>query len=161
MKEEFSRKKWLPFGLDGEDIPNKKYAIEELSSSMELAHLDQEIAKIVAEEMVSSATEVKNLIFIFTENDYVITAIHTSRDSIDGDGPFLMRGANEKSIIAAFSRDKIIKILENIEEEEEIHGREHCADMWLNELEKLTEVIKLEFAMSPPEQWSSILDNNS
>jgi len=29
------------------------------------------------------------------------------------------------------------------------------------ELEKLAEIIKLEVAMSPPEQWSSLLDGNS
>jgi hypothetical protein len=161
MDERKFHKNWLPFGIDEDDIEDKKRTIEELSSSMRLAHLDQEIAEIVAEEMVAGATDVKNLVFIFTDNDYVITAIHSSRDSIGGDGPFLMRGANEKSIIAAVSKEKIIEMLEYIDEEEETHGRDHAEQLWVAELEKLAEIIKLEVAMSPPEKWSSLLDNNS
>jgi len=70
----------------------------------------------------------------------------------------LMRGANENSIIAAFSRDFIIEALKNVDfeaayEAEEAGLLSSDESSWIIELEKMAEMVKLELASNPPEKW--------
>jgi hypothetical protein len=69
-----------------------------------------------------------------------------------------MRGGNEKSIIAAFSRDFIAERLENIDSVQEKTGLSGASDiLWVGELESLAEMVRLEMKNNPPESWDELL----
>jgi hypothetical protein len=69
-----------------------------------------------------------------------------------------MRGSNEKSITAAFSRDYIAECLARVESEEEKPGLSGVSDArWIEELENLAELVRLEIQTNPPESWDELL----
>jgi hypothetical protein len=69
-----------------------------------------------------------------------------------------MRGSNEKSITAAFSRDYIAECLARVESEEENPGLSGVSDArWIEELENLAELVRLEIKTNPPESWDELL----
>lgn len=154
--------RWLPLDIDQADLSNKKELVDQLAKSLEEGSMDPEIARIVATEMLDTTTAAQNTVFIFTENDYVITGIHVPHEALGSDGPVLMRGADDRSIIAAFSRDKIIAMLDKLDLAEEETGlqsedREVYEKMWIDELEELAQLVRLEMAVNPPETWGDLL----
>jgi hypothetical protein len=69
-----------------------------------------------------------------------------------------MRGGNEKSIIAAFSRDFIAERLEKVDSVEKKTGLPGASDvLWVNELESLAEMVRVEMKANPPESWDELL----
>jgi hypothetical protein len=134
---------------------DKKEFMRLLSS----ADIDTEIAQEVVSRMEETGIE-NNIIFIFTEEDYVVTAIHVPAESINGeDGPVLMRGAGDKSIIAAFSRELIMRKLDIVEESPP--GLPLIADQaWVDELEKMAQEVKIQMQSNPPERWEDLLKGN-
>ena len=71
-----------------------------------------------------------------------------------------MRGANDKSIVAAFSRDFIAERLSQMEllEEESAGLPDELEHTWMAELENLAEMVRIEIARNPPESWDQLLD---
>lgn len=143
-------------------------------SSEKLDPLDKEqIIKIlkesgtedgIAHEVVSQLSLINedsnNIIFMFSDNnEYVVTGIHVPAAALDGkSGPVLMRGGNEKSIIAAFSREFIAERLENVDSVEEKTGLPGASDiLWVGELENLAELVRIEMKANPPESWDDLL----
>lgn len=118
--------------------------------------MDPEIAELVAREILDTTSATQNTIFIFTENDYVITGIHVPYEAIGSDGPVLMRGASDQSIIAAFSRNKIIEMIEKLEHDE-VNMEELSVDdqerVWVEKLEDLAQLVRLEMSVNPPSSW--------
>jgi hypothetical protein len=134
----------------------KKKLIEMLTNSG--AELD--IAHEVADQLSMVDQDNNNVIFIFTDdNQLVVTGIHVPAESLNGEtGPVLMRGGNEKSIIAAFSRDFIAERLENVDSVVEKTGLPRASDdLWVGELENLAEMVRLEMKANPPESWDELL----
>lgn len=89
--------------------------------------IKRNVGNFLAEEIVSQLLETRdeknNLIFVFTDGDLAVTAIHVPDESLNGeDGPMLMRGANPKSVIAAFSQSYIRKKVRIVDELEIITG---------------------------------------
>lgn len=119
-----------------------------------------DIANEVASQLSMVEEDNNNIIFIFSdENEYVVTGIHVPAESINGEtGPVLMRGGNDKSIIAAFSRDFIVEKLEKVDLKEEKTGLPGIADVqWVNELENLAEMVRIELRANPPASWDDLL----
>lgn len=124
------------------------------------SNVSMDIANEVASQLSMVEEDNNNIIFIFSdENEYVVTGIHVPAESINGEtGPILMRGGNDKSIIAAFSRDFIIEKLEKVDSKEEKTGLPGIADVqWVNELENLAEMVRIELRANPPASWDDLL----
>jgi len=157
---------WFELGGDQINLSkNKKSFVDSMSSSLAEQSMDPEIAVIVANEIADASSTAENTIFIFTENDYVITGIHVPYEAIGSDGPVLMRGGNDRSVIAAFSRDKILSMLEKLDLEEETTGLlpddpAHYNKMWVNRLEELAQLVRLEMSINPPASWDDLLKGN-
>lgn len=147
-------KSWTP--LDPEDEASRNQFMETLKG----AKIDEEIANEMATQLLETTKNNHNIIFVFTEGEYAVTAIHVPRESIDGrDGPVLMPGSNEKSIIAAFSAEFMRDKIKNVDLIEEGAGLPGVGDTaWVAELEKLVEIVKLELAANPPDNWDSLLE---
>lgn len=142
---------------------DEKQIIKKLKNS----GLSSDIAAIMADQILSASDEINNysassIIFIFADNnELVVTAIHVPSDALNGeDGPILMRGANDKSIVAAFSRDFIAERLRQMEllEEESAGLPDELEHTWMAELENLAEMVRIEIARNPPESWDQLLD---
>jgi len=126
--------------------------------------LEQMANKNVKSEMIEGVLaqlkhvdpEDTNVVFIFTEGDTVVTAVHTPRETLDGqDGPVLTQGAEDNVIIAAFSREYILDLIRKIDSDiEEQPGLLPWAEnLWTTELENLANAVKLELAKNPPKKW--------
>lgn len=142
---------------------DEKQIIKKLKNS----GLSSDIAAIMADQILSASDEINNysassIIFIFADNnELVVTGIHVPSDALNGeDGPILMRGANDKSIVAAFSRDFIAERLRQMEllEEESAGLPDELEHTWMAELESLAEMVRIEIARNPPESWDQLLD---
>lgn len=121
---------------------------------------DPDIAAEVANQISLVDEDNNNIIFIFTDdNQYVVTGIHVPSESLDGNhGPVLMRGGNDKSIIAAFSRDFVAERLDSVDSAEEKAGLPGVSEvLWVEELEKLAEMVRVELRTNPPEKWEDLL----
>ncbi|MCG3770422.1 MAG: hypothetical protein JW384_01572 [Nitrosomonadaceae bacterium] len=157
-KDERTLDKWA--NLESFD---KKQLIKKLRSSGAAS----DIATEIAEQILLASNDIKNdlssnVIFIFADNnEMVVTGIHVPSDALNGeDGPVLMRGAGDKSIIAAFSRDFIASRLRLTEllEEESAGLPDEFEQTWMAELENLAEMVRIEIARNPPESWEQLLE---
>jgi hypothetical protein len=140
---------------------------EQIIKKLKNSGLSSDIAAIMADQILSASDEINNysassIIFIFADNnELVVTGIHVPSDALNGeDGPILMRGANDKSIVAAFSRDFIAERLRQMEllEEESAGLPDELEHTWIAELESLAEMVRIEIARNPPESWDQLLD---
>jgi hypothetical protein len=129
--------------------------------------LSSDIAALIADQISSSSVELdnrpaNNIIFIFADSDEsVVTGIHVPGDALNGeDGPVLMRGSHDKSIIAAFSREFIAGRLRKMESfaEEEAGLTIESEELWLDELENLADMARIELIRNPPESWEQLLE---
>lgn len=157
-KDERTFEKWA-----NSESFNKKQLIKKLRSSGAAS----DIATEIAEQILLAANEIKNdlasdVIFMFVDsNELVVTGIHVPSDALNGEnGPVLMRGAGDKSIIAAFSRDFIASRLRLAEllEEESAGLPDELEHTWIAELESLAEMVRIEIVRNPPESWNQLLD---
>lgn len=147
---------WYPIKGEYGNASNKAH----LRDLLDKSNIDGGIAAEVMDQIELAEQTEKNIIFIFTENDeYVVTAIHAPEESIDGrSGPILLRGSHDKSIIAVFSREYIAARIQLIDTHPAGAGLDvNREDVWVRELEKLAELVKLEMAVNPPENWDDLL----
>ncbi len=148
--------------MSNEKNPEKKIFSSEKNDFLELidtSGLNPEVVHEVKKQLEDVDSGESNIVFLFTDGPYVVTGIHVPSTALDNKpGPVLMRGANENSIIAAFSRDFIIEALKNVDfeaayEAEEAGLLSSDESSWIIELEKMAEMVKLELASNPPEKW--------
>lgn len=150
MKKEY----WEPVGEP------KAFEKEAFVKMLTNSGAELDIATEVANQLSLVDKDNSNIIFIFTDdNQYVVTGIHVPAEALNGqDGPVLMRGGNDKAIVAAFSRDFIATRLEKVDSVEESAGLRGVSDaMWVNELENLAEMVRVEMRANPPENWDDLL----
>lgn len=153
MEEKKNTKEWIE--LNPEDDKGRRALVEMLEKSA----IDRSLAAEVESQILETAKSKHNVIFVFTEGTYAITAIHAPKSSLNGQpGPVLMPGANERNIIAAFSDEFIREKIKNVDILEDAAGLSGVGDVaWMNELEKLVEIVRLELAANPPDSWDSLL----
>ena len=154
MEEKKNKRTWLPIEEDGKSA--------EFIEMLEKAKLSPDLAKEVQNQIVEAQnSDNPNMVFVFSEGNYVITGIHVPAESLDGrDGPVLMKGATDNHIFAAFSADYIRDKIKNVDSLEEDAGLLGVADnAWMGELERLVEVVRLELAANPPDSWESLLED--
>ena len=137
-------------------MPKTKEERELLVEKFKKGRMDPGIAELVVEQLAESQEDTSNVIFLFSEGDYVVTAIHVPHEAINTKGPVLIRGINEKSVIAAFSREFIREKLDIVEGDDA--GLPERA--WIRELEKLAEMVKFEMVTNPPKDWDDLLDKD-
>jgi hypothetical protein len=147
---------------DSEDDEEKN-----IIKKLENHGLSSDIAALIADQISSSSVELdnrpaNNIIFIFADSDEsVVTGIHVPGDALNGeDGPVLMRGSHDKSIIAAFSREFIAGRLREMESlaEERAGLPDDSEELWLDELENLADMARIELIRNPPESWEQLLE---
>jgi hypothetical protein len=147
---------------DSEDNEEKN-----IIKKLENHGLSSDIAALIADQISSSSVELdnrpaNNIIFIFADSDEsVVTGIHVPGDALNGeDGPVLMRGSHDKSIIAAFSREFIAGRLREMESlaEERAGLPDDSEELWLDELESLADMARIELIRNPPESWEQLLE---
>jgi hypothetical protein len=143
--------------------------VDEFLNELDSSSISPEIVNEVRQQLADVEDEQSSIIFIFTEGRYVVTGIHVHPAALDGkDGPILMRGAGDNLIIAAFSRNYIIRLLEE-SEELETYGEESAGlfpglnqqeHAWMQQLEKMASLVRVELVSNPPEKWEDILEGN-
>jgi len=146
-----AREDWKPKKLNKDSIDELRELIHN-----KMTNANSAIVENVLDQLKHVNPEESNVIFIFSEGDDVITAMHTPRENLDGtDGPVLTRGADEHVILAAFSRESVMEIIQKIDEEMEKNpGLQPWAEeIWLKSLEEMAEAVKLELATNPPPRW--------
>lgn len=148
------KKSWVP--LDPEDEKSRNKFLEILKRE----NVDDEIANEMAAQILGTTNDNHNIVFLFTEGEYAVTAIHVPDESLNGQtGPILMPGSTEKSIIAAFSASFIQDKIKNVDFLEDSTGLPSVADAaWTSELEKMVEIVRLEISTNPPSKWDSLLE---
>jgi len=159
--EEKQNSKWN--AIDKLNVPGARDDNAELLKILTEASMDVDVAQEVIAQLREASGEKHNIIFIFTEGDYVVTAIHVPQKSINGEtGPVLLRGATDKSIIAAFSKEYIQSEISNVDSIEEGAGLTGIADAaWLAKLEKMALAVKVEMDTNPPEKWEDLLSGGN
>lgn len=159
--EEKQNNKWN--AIDKLNVPGARDDNTELMKILTNASMDVDVAQEVISQLREATSEKHNIVFIFTEGDYVVTAIHVPKNSINGEnGPVLLRGATDKSIIAAFSKEYIqseISSVDSIEDEAGLIGIADAA--WLGKLEKMALAVKIEMDTNPPEKWEDLLNGGN
>lgn len=131
----------------------------EFTQMLDASGLSEEIVHEVKSQLKDVDSGDSNIVFLFTDGPYVVTGIHVPGSALDDKpGPVLMRGGTENSIIAAFSRDFIMESLKRIDIQELFDGEAagllpQGEELWVAELEKMAEMVKMELAINPPEKW--------
>lgn len=131
----------------------------EFTQMLDASGLPVEVVHEVKNQLKDIDSGESNIVFLYTDGPYVVTGIHVPASALDGKtGPVLMRGGNENSIIAAFSRDFIAESLKQIDiqelfDEESAGLQPRGEELWVAELEKMAEMVKMELASNPPEKW--------
>lgn len=131
----------------------------EFSQMLDTSGLPIEMIHEVKSQLKDVDSGESNIVFLFTDGPYVVTGIHVPASALDDkSGPVLMRGGSENSIIAAFSRDFIMESLRKVDiqdflDEEEAGLLPQGEELWVAELEKMAEMVRMELAINPPEKW--------
>ena len=128
----------------GENLPE---TVEEFVKFMETQGLSSELATCMYEELQETKEDRHNVIFIASNGELSIKAIHVPESALGGTvGPVLFPTSRPLSIIAAFSRETI-QLAMNVIENLEPGLAEKC---WMELLESMTEAITLEYETNPP-----------
>jgi|Laugresbdmm110sn_1035088.scaffolds.fasta_scaffold04428_5 hypothetical protein len=127
-----------------ENLPDN---VEEFVKFMKTQGLEEELATCMYEELQETKEDRHNVIFIASNGELSIKAIHVPESALGGTvGPVLFPTSRPMSIIAAFSRETIqlaIDVIENMEP----GLAEEC---WMQLLQSMTEAITLEYETNPP-----------
>jgi hypothetical protein len=119
-----------------------------------------ELIEEVMEKIAETSEEVHNIIFVFTDNDVAVTGVHVPRSALNGeDGPVIFKNSKENSLTAAFSREYIEERIQRADDVGERAGLGSViADqVWISELEKIVEEVRIKIANTPPRSWDELL----
>lgn len=141
------------------DIDDVNSGASQFKKELSRLNFDQDLKDELVSQINETTNETHNIIFIFSDNEWVITGIHVPDEALDGnEGPILMRGANPKHIIAAFSQSDIRKRIRGFDEIEIITGLPQDGDLgWMNELENMCKDVMVKLRTNPPESWDDLL----
>jgi len=141
------------------DIDDINSGATQFKKELSRLNVDDDLKDELVSQINETTNEAHNIIFIFSDNQRVITGIHVPDEALDGDGgPVLMRGANPKHIIAAFSQSNIRKRIRAFDEIEIITGLPRDGDSgWMNELENMCKDVIVKLRTDPPESWDDLL----
>lgn len=123
--------------------------------------LDSGLIDVVMEQIKETEADVHNIIFIFTDNDVAVTGVHVPRTALNGeDGPIMFKNSKENSINAVFAREYIeerIRRAEDVGERAGL-GTVIADQVWLSELERLVEEVRMKVQTSPVlRDWDELL----
>lgn len=134
---------------------------ELFKEQLESSGLPVEITHEVRSQLLEADKEDTNLLFVCTEGDYVITGIFADDGIFDTgshDEPIIFAGASKCSIIAAFSRKRIIEEItkaEKFDNQEELppgltDSREYS---WMKRIESMAAQVQNMVRINQPERW--------
>lgn len=145
-------------------VPIQETGFEEI---LEKSNLPVELLHEVKNQLKDTTREDSNIIFVFTEGDYVITGIHVPSEVLDGEEePLVFRGSSSNSIIAAFSHQYLRKAIDGCTFGNSIYDQDRESPPgllsgeeleWMGELEKMTELVRVKLEQSPLPEWEDIL----
>lgn len=148
--------------------PWKEITDEELESGAELlkaemtkGNVNKELIDEIINQLQETREENNNLIFLFTDSDWAVTAIHVPDEALNGErGPVLMRGAHPRSIIAAYAQSHVRNKLKMIDGLEIITGlnSENSDEAWIEVLQSMAQEVRIKMKENPPEMWEELLD---
>lgn len=131
-----------------EEIPDECFIDSVVEKGLPL-----DIAQLMHSEMQETKEEEHNVIFIGTDGDKAIKAIHVPAASLNGkDGPVLFAGADEDLVIAAFSREYIDSNAQRISDEDTGLHKE----LWIAFMQDLHQMVEEEYTSNPP-TWEEVL----
>ena len=120
-----------------------------------------ELIEEVMEKIAETSEEVHNIIFVFTDNDVAVTGVHVPRSALNGeDGPVIFKNSKENSLTAAFSREYIEERIQRADDVGERAGLGSViADqVWISELEKIVEEVRIKIETAPLRSWDELLE---
>lgn len=94
----------------------------------EMGKIDPDIKKRVIDELLETARPGSNVLLVGTEGASTVTILHVDKSLIGGeDGPVLLPTADNKTILAAVSREFLQR---EVTEAESLGGEENMSDMY-------------------------------
>ena len=144
---------------------NNKYSEMRSSNAFEemlkKEQLNPELIEEVMEKIAETSEEVHNIIFVFTDNDVAVTGVHVPRSALNGeDGPVIFKNSKENSLTAAFSREYIEERILRADEVGERAGLGSVVadQVWISELEKIVEEVRIKIETAPLRSWDELLE---
>lgn len=93
-----------------------EYDKQAFRGQMESFGMSEDLMDAMSTALEATVQPVHSIIFVATDGNIAVEAIHVPQSALeDGTPCALFSGANEKVIIAAWSKDYILRILEAIE----------------------------------------------
>jgi len=136
------------------DIDAVVFSKELFDEELAAADISPEIRNAVRDAIQETEAEQHSVMFIATDGDLAIKAIHVPKSAIMGaDGPVLFAGADGHTVIAAWSKEFIEEQLEIINKK--TPGAQEKA--WHLLLQWMTEEATLEYHNNPP-TWGTDID---
>lgn len=123
-------------------------------------NMDPELIDEVMEKIKETDGEVHNIIFVITDNNVAVTGVHVPRSALDGeDGPVIFRNSKENSLTAAFAREYIEERIQRADDvgERAGLGTVIADQVWISELEKMVEEVRVQIKNAPPRDWDELL----
>lgn len=136
---------WVPYGFN--DTPEDKDVFVEFL--MRAQDISRELAECMFEELQETREEKHNVIFVASNGELSIKAIHVPESALGGSpGPVLFSTSKPLSIIAAFSKETIQHAMELLDGVDPGLAER----LWVQLLETMTEAITIEYETNPP-KW--------
>jgi hypothetical protein len=117
--------------------------------------LGEDVNKIMLKEINEINSELEhNTLFIASCGQYIYKCVYVPEKALDGSQPVLFKGAEEKTYIAAYSKEFIEDIIRTTEEIRDIKLQDKIWNLQMQEMvEEIAEKVRLE----PPSDWLTIL----
>ena len=147
-----------------EEKNNKYQSVRGSNAFEEMLKKEQmkpELIEEVMEKIAETSEEVHNIIFVFTDNDVAVTGVHVPRSALNGeDGPVIFKNSKENSLTAAFSREYIEERILRADEVGERAGLGSVVadQVWISELEKIVEEVRIKIETAPLRSWDELLE---
>lgn len=123
-------------------------------------NLKPELIDEVMEKIKETEADVHNIIFVFTDNDIAVTGMHVPRSALNGeDGPVIFKSSKPNSLSAVFAREYIEERIKRADDVGERAGLGSLVadQIWINELERLVEEVRLQVQTASPLDWDELL----
>lgn len=122
--------------------------------------LNPELIDEVMDKVQETEADVHNIIFIFTDDNVAVTGVHVPKSALNGEnGPIIFKNSKPNSLTAAFAREYIEERIQRADEvgEEAGLGQVIADQVWISELERMVEEVRLKMQTSPPRDWDELL----
>jgi len=122
--------------------------------------LNPELIDEVMDKVQEAEADVHNIIFIFTDDNLAVTGVHVPKSALNGEnGPIIFKNSKPNCLTAAFAREYIEERIQRADEvgEEAGLGEVIADQVWISELERMVEEVRLKIQTSPPRDWDELL----